>query len=66
VDLQNRIVLPGFIDGHVHILNFGMSLQKLDLLSRCGFYLKNDFVIVPADMPDMVILNYQRRDKGTP
>ncbi|EKV17711.1 hypothetical protein PDIG_13710 [Penicillium digitatum PHI26] len=32
VDLKNRIVLPGFIDGHVHILNFGMSLQKLDLL----------------------------------
>ncbi|CAG7999258.1 unnamed protein product [Penicillium olsonii] len=34
VDLENRIVLPGFIDGHVHILNFGLSLQKLDLL-RC-------------------------------
>ncbi|OQE82709.1 hypothetical protein PENNAL_c0035G07340 [Penicillium nalgiovense] len=33
VDLKNRMVLPGFIDGHVHILNFGMSLQKLDLLS---------------------------------
>ncbi|KXG51496.1 Amidohydrolase 3 [Penicillium griseofulvum] len=32
VDLKNRMVLPGFIDGHVHILNFGMSLQKLDLL----------------------------------
>jgi predicted amidohydrolase YtcJ len=32
VDLNNRIVLPGFIDGHVHILNFGLSLQKLDLL----------------------------------
>ncbi|CAG8052912.1 unnamed protein product [Penicillium salamii] len=34
VNLANRIVLPGFIDGHVHILNFGLSLQKLDL-SRC-------------------------------
>ena len=33
VNLENRIVLPGFIDGHVHILNFGLSLQKLDLLS---------------------------------
>ncbi|KAI3155528.1 hypothetical protein DTO046C5_8186 [Penicillium roqueforti] len=32
VDLRNRIVLPGFIDGHVHILNSGISLQKLDLL----------------------------------
>jgi predicted amidohydrolase YtcJ len=25
------VVLPGFIDAHVHILNFGLSLQKLDL-----------------------------------
>ncbi|CAG8900740.1 unnamed protein product [Penicillium egyptiacum] len=33
VDLKNRMVLPGFVDGHVHILNFGMSLQKHDLLS---------------------------------
>ena len=32
VNLNNRIVLPGFIDGHVHILNFGLSLLKLDLL----------------------------------
>ncbi|KAJ5941745.1 hypothetical protein N7516_001913 [Penicillium verrucosum] len=32
VDLKNRMVLPGFIDSHVHILNFGLSLQKLDLL----------------------------------
>ncbi|KAJ5688839.1 hypothetical protein N7462_003231 [Penicillium macrosclerotiorum] len=32
VDLNGRAILPGFIDGHVHILNFGLSLQKLDLL----------------------------------
>ncbi|KAJ5104292.1 Amidohydrolase 3 [Penicillium alfredii] len=32
VDLGDRVVLPGFIDGHVHILNFSLSLQKLDLL----------------------------------
>ncbi|KAJ5443095.1 Amidohydrolase 3 [Penicillium cf. griseofulvum] len=32
VDLKNRMVLPGFNDGHVHILNFSMSLQKLNLL----------------------------------
>ncbi|KAJ9480996.1 hypothetical protein VN97_g12513 [Penicillium thymicola] len=32
VDLKNRMVLPGFIDSHVHLLNFGLSLQKLDLL----------------------------------
>lgn len=33
INLENRVVLPGFIDAHVHILNFGLSLQKLDLIS---------------------------------
>ncbi|RJE18842.1 amidohydrolase family [Aspergillus sclerotialis] len=33
VDLQGRTVLPGFIDGHVHILHFGQSLARLDLIS---------------------------------
>lgn len=31
VDLKERIVVPGFIDAHVHILFFGLSLLKLDL-----------------------------------
>lgn len=31
VDLANRVVLPGFIDSHVHLLLFGHSLEKLDL-----------------------------------
>lgn len=30
-DLQGRTVLPGFFDGHVHLLLFGLSLQKVDL-----------------------------------
>ncbi|KAF3764114.1 hypothetical protein M406DRAFT_42192 [Cryphonectria parasitica EP155] len=30
-DLQGRTVLPGFIDGHLHMLLLGLSLQKLDL-----------------------------------
>jgi len=30
-DLGGRIVLPGFIDGHMHFLLLGQSLQKLDL-----------------------------------
>ncbi|KAL2812432.1 amidohydrolase 3 [Aspergillus cavernicola] len=32
VDLQNKIVMPGFIDGHVHILQYGLSLRKVDLI----------------------------------
>ncbi|KAF2196952.1 amidohydrolase 3 [Delitschia confertaspora ATCC 74209] len=31
VDLEGRMVLPGFIDGHMHLLLLGQSLTKLDL-----------------------------------
>lgn len=30
-DLKKKYVLPGFIDGHMHLLLLGQSLQKLDL-----------------------------------
>jgi len=30
-DLSQRIVLPGFIDGHMHLLMMGQSLKKVDL-----------------------------------
>ncbi|KAI8264564.1 amidohydrolase [Colletotrichum sp. SAR11_239] len=33
-NLQQRTVLPGFIDGHMHLLLLGQSLRKLDLV-RC-------------------------------
>lgn len=35
IDLQNRIITPSFIDGHVHLLLFGLSLAKVDVL-RCS------------------------------
>ncbi|KAE8148383.1 putative metal-dependent hydrolase [Aspergillus avenaceus] len=31
IDLANRHILPGFIDGHMHLLLFGSSLSKIDL-----------------------------------
>lgn len=31
IDLQQNIVVPSFIDGHTHLLFFGLSLKKLDL-----------------------------------
>lgn len=30
-DVQQRYVLPGFIDGHMHLLQLGQSLQRLEL-----------------------------------
>ena len=31
LDLKNKFILPGFIDGHVHLLHFGTAMHKLDL-----------------------------------
>lgn len=31
LDMQSRVMVPGFIDGHLHFLLFGLSLQKLDI-----------------------------------
>ncbi|KAJ5183083.1 hypothetical protein N7492_000699 [Penicillium capsulatum] len=33
IDLENRVVTPGFIDSHVHILHYGQSLRKVNLIS---------------------------------
>jgi predicted amidohydrolase YtcJ len=31
IDVENRAVVPGFVDCHVHMTGFGWSLQSLDL-----------------------------------
>lgn len=31
VDLDGKLIVPGFIDGHSHMLMFGQSLDKIDL-----------------------------------
>jgi predicted amidohydrolase YtcJ len=31
IDLGGKTILPGFIDGHMHLMLLGFSLQKLDL-----------------------------------
>ncbi|VBB71917.1 Putative amidohydrolases [Podospora comata] len=33
-DLQGKTVLPGFVDGHLHLMLLGQALNKLDLV-RC-------------------------------
>ncbi len=32
VDLAGKAVVPGFIDSHLHLINFGVYLQRLDLM----------------------------------
>ncbi|KAI1626100.1 amidohydrolase family protein [Exophiala viscosa] len=32
IDAEGRVVTPSFIDSHVHILHFGLSLGKLDVM----------------------------------
>ncbi len=31
IDLKGKVVLPGFIDAHIHLSYFGFSLEQLDL-----------------------------------
>ena len=31
IDLNNSLILPGFHDAHIHLLDFGRSLKRLDL-----------------------------------
>ena len=33
IDLEDRVVVPSFIDSHVHILQYGQSLRKVDLIA---------------------------------
>jgi predicted amidohydrolase YtcJ len=33
IDLEDRTVIPGFIDAHVHLLHYGQSLRKADLIA---------------------------------
>lgn len=31
IDLNNKLVIPGFNDSHMHLLNYGYTLEKMDL-----------------------------------
>ncbi|MDO4460233.1 MAG: amidohydrolase family protein, partial [Clostridia bacterium] len=34
VDLEGKFVCPGFIDSHMHVLNFGQALSCADLTAH--------------------------------
>ena len=33
MELKGRLVTPGFVDGHAHFVNFGLTLQRIDLMN---------------------------------
>lgn len=41
IDLDGKLLLPGFIDSHMHLLNYGISLQLIDLEDTCSI---NDLI----------------------
>ncbi|OQE36138.1 hypothetical protein PENCOP_c012G08938 [Penicillium coprophilum] len=55
IDLHNRVVVPGFIDGHTHFLLFGLALQKLDL-SDCKTF----------EAIESAIVNYAKANSDLP
>lgn len=36
VDLQGAFVCPGFIDSHMHVLNYGSAMEQCDLTAATG------------------------------
>ena len=37
IDLQNKTVVPGFIDSHGHLMNLGLGLQRLDFVGTRSY-----------------------------
>lgn len=61
-DLQQRIILPSFIDGHMHLLLLGQSLRKLDLrscksLADIKTTIK-DYAVANPDAPTILCKNW--------
>jgi predicted amidohydrolase YtcJ len=58
-DLEGQTVLPGFFDGHMHLLLLGQSLQKLDLtgskdLEEIRSRIKQ-FAVTNPDLPRILV-----------
>ncbi|CAG9945778.1 unnamed protein product [Clonostachys rosea f. rosea IK726] len=61
VDLGGRNILPAFVDGHVHLLHFGISLSKIDL-GDCGSLddIRQAIQMAAAGRPDAKRLLFHR------
>lgn len=61
-DLQQKFILPGFIDGHMHLLLLGQSLRKLDL-KHCTSLddirsTIRDYAVTNPDVPTILCRNW--------
>ncbi|KAK4167196.1 amidohydrolase 3 [Cladorrhinum sp. PSN259] len=61
-DLQGKTVLPGFVDGHMHLMLLGQALNKLDL-SKCKTLndiqtLIREYAAANPDVPRILCRSY--------
>ena len=38
LDLKGKLVTPGFVDGHTHFVNFGLTLRRVDLRNLTSLF----------------------------
>lgn len=68
VDLNDRVVIPGFIDAHTHLLFFGLSLRKLDLTDCTSLELVRSAITTYAkqhpEMPRVLCRGWHQPSTG--
>ncbi|KAF2629702.1 amidohydrolase 3 [Macroventuria anomochaeta] len=68
VDLEDRVIIPGFIDAHTHLLFFGLSLRKLDLTNCTSLGLVrsaiSDYAKKHPEMPRVLCRGWHQPSTG--
>jgi predicted amidohydrolase YtcJ len=68
VNLEDRVVVPGFIDAHTHLLFFGLSLKKLDLEACASLEelrkVISDYATQHPELPRILCRGWQQPSTG--